>query len=233
MRVTGIDAACVGEELFAVVQDGTNAVIGTGNAVATSPETGRARVAQRVGGVLIAALMVAAWWLWLRPEPLGGPLTLVTVSGISMEPGMHTGDLAVVRKADTYRHGDIIAFRVLVPPRSPPRTAPERRCRSTEASCRSSTCIPRDRYRHRTHPPTIGRRLRRGPIPPPAEAERPFSFVITHRSGVLLALARWRCPRYPRLNPHSAAESGNPGTEMVLGGWRPGSGSYRATCWAG
>ncbi|MCA1670948.1 MAG: signal peptidase I [Actinobacteria bacterium] len=48
----------------------------------------------------------------LRPEALGGSTTLVTVTGSSMEPGMHTGDLAVVRKSGDYAPGDVIAFRV-------------------------------------------------------------------------------------------------------------------------
>ncbi|MQA63528.1 MAG: signal peptidase I [Actinophytocola sp.] len=78
-------------------------------------ETTRARGKMRpvrLLGALMVVLMVAAWWSWLRPESLGGSLTLVTVDGVSMEPGMHTGDLAIVQKTGDYAPGDVIAFRV-------------------------------------------------------------------------------------------------------------------------
>jgi signal peptidase I len=59
--------------------------------------------------VLLSALLlgvVAATW----PSTLGGSVTYISVNGISMEPGMRTGDLAVVREASSYRTGDIVAF---------------------------------------------------------------------------------------------------------------------------
>lgn len=67
---------------------------------------------RRLIGALIVVLLLGTWWFWLRPEALGGSTTLVTVTGTSMEPGMHTGDLAVVRKTGDYAPGDVIAFRV-------------------------------------------------------------------------------------------------------------------------
>ncbi len=39
-------------------------------------------------------------------------MTLVMVDGVSMEPGMHSGDLAIVRKTGDYATGDVIAFRI-------------------------------------------------------------------------------------------------------------------------
>lgn len=65
----------------------------------------------RVVAVLTLVLVVGGWWVFLRPAALGGPLTLVTVTGSSMEPGMRTGDLAVVRSADGYAAGDVLAYR--------------------------------------------------------------------------------------------------------------------------
>lgn len=57
----------------------------------------------------VAALVLAAAWLFW-PAQLGGATTYVTTHGISMEPGFSTGDLAVLRPADTYEVGDVAAY---------------------------------------------------------------------------------------------------------------------------
>lgn len=72
----------------------------------------RAVTPRRVISAVVVVLLLAGWWSFLRPAALGGSTTLVTVSGKSMEPGMHTGDLAVVRASDDLRPGDVIAYRV-------------------------------------------------------------------------------------------------------------------------
>lgn len=56
-------------------------------------------------------LVLAGWFLVLRPTSLGGPLSLVMVSGESMEPTMETGDLAVILHRAHYDVGDVVAFR--------------------------------------------------------------------------------------------------------------------------
>ena len=85
-------------------------------ATATSVQAGGAAPPlRRVLGVLgtVATLvLVAGWFVALRPAFLGGATSYVLVSGKSMEPEMHTGDLAFVRRQDTYRRGDVIAFEV-------------------------------------------------------------------------------------------------------------------------
>lgn len=58
----------------------------------------------------LLALVLACWWL--LPEPLGGATAYLQVSGTSMEPGMHTGDLAITRRRAAYSPGDVVAFRV-------------------------------------------------------------------------------------------------------------------------
>jgi len=67
-------------------------------------------------GSLLALLAVGvfvAWFVVLRPPAfLGGPTTYVRVSGVSMEPSLREGDLAVVRKQGSYSPGDVVAFRV-------------------------------------------------------------------------------------------------------------------------
>lgn len=61
---------------------------------------------------LTAIALAAGWAVYLRPASLGGPAGYVIVSGSSMEPMMHTGDLAVVRRQNDYRIGDVVAYRI-------------------------------------------------------------------------------------------------------------------------
>jgi signal peptidase I len=58
---------------------------------------------------LAALLLVAVYLFW--PSGLGGGTTYVTTHGISMEPRFHTGDLAILRSADHYSVGDVVAYR--------------------------------------------------------------------------------------------------------------------------
>lgn len=57
--------------------------------------------------VLIAGLALAVW-----PTALGGSTTLTVVHGNSMRGTLDNGDLAIVRSADSYDVGDIIAYRI-------------------------------------------------------------------------------------------------------------------------
>jgi signal peptidase I len=66
---------------------------------------------------VLVAIVIGAWAVSLRPTFLGGPTTYVMVSGISMEPSMHTGDLVIATRRDGYNRGDVVAFRV--PQREP------------------------------------------------------------------------------------------------------------------
>lgn len=75
----------------------------------------RRRPMRRVVAVLVLAAMVLGWWNFLRPSTLGGPLTFIIVTGQSMEPGLHTDDLAVVQARDSYAKGDVVAFRATPP----------------------------------------------------------------------------------------------------------------------
>jgi len=63
-----------------------------------------------VSALTLLALLVACWFL--LPEPLGGATGYLQVSGTSMEPGMHGGDLALTRRRAAYVPGDVVAFRV-------------------------------------------------------------------------------------------------------------------------
>jgi signal peptidase I len=55
---------------------------------------------------------VAAWAVFLRPHLLGGPASYVIVSGTSMRPVLHAGDLVVALERPAYHVGDVIAFHV-------------------------------------------------------------------------------------------------------------------------
>jgi signal peptidase I len=60
----------------------------------------------------IATLVaVLGLWFFLAPPQLGGSSSYVITYGTSMEPAYHAGDLVIVRKASSYRVGEIVAYR--------------------------------------------------------------------------------------------------------------------------
>ncbi|PFG74553.1 signal peptidase [Tepidiforma thermophila] len=66
-----------------------------------------------IAAVAVALLVVAVGcaWVLFAPPQLGGQASYVIVNGNSMEPGMHRGDLAIVRPADRYVPGDVVTYR--------------------------------------------------------------------------------------------------------------------------
>lgn len=69
----------------------------------------RANQALSIVAVLAAVLF---WAFFLRPQSLGGPAGYVLVSGHSMLPRYHTGDLVLVEHRSAYRVGEVIAYHV-------------------------------------------------------------------------------------------------------------------------
>jgi signal peptidase I len=67
---------------------------------------------RRLAGWGLLVSVVAAWAVFVRPTFLGGPTTLLIVSGHSMEPRLHSGDLVVTLRQRTYRRGDVIAYHI-------------------------------------------------------------------------------------------------------------------------
>ena len=72
----------------------------------------RRNVFVRSGGVILAVVAIGAWWAWLRPEALGGRVDYVIVSGRSMLPSLHGGDLLMVQERRGYGRGDVVAYRI-------------------------------------------------------------------------------------------------------------------------
>jgi signal peptidase len=54
--------------------------------------------------------LFAAMWLLFAPIQLGGRLMYVIVTGNSMEPRMHNGDLAVLTPSPEIRIGDVVLY---------------------------------------------------------------------------------------------------------------------------
>jgi signal peptidase I len=66
----------------------------------------------KVAGISLAILVCLFWAQYLRPQTLGGQAAYVLVSGKSMLPRYHTGDLVLVERQSSYHVGQLIAYRV-------------------------------------------------------------------------------------------------------------------------
>lgn len=56
-------------------------------------------------------LTTALFWFTFAPQQLYGPVTYISIVGVSMEPGLRQGDLTLLRAQDEYRIGDAVAYR--------------------------------------------------------------------------------------------------------------------------
>jgi signal peptidase I len=65
-----------------------------------------------VAGIALTVLACLFWAQFLRPQSLGGSAAYVLVSGQSMEPRYHTGDLVLVERQTSYHPGQVVAYRV-------------------------------------------------------------------------------------------------------------------------
>src|SRR5213593_4996529 len=68
--------------------------------------------ANKAAGIALVVLACLFWAQYLRPQSLGGHAGYVLVSGQSMEPRYHTGDLVLVETQRSYHAGQVIAYRV-------------------------------------------------------------------------------------------------------------------------
>lgn len=69
-------------------------------------------MARKVAATAFVAILAACALLLVGPRSLGGPTTLISVDGTSMQPHYFTGDLAVFRRQSSYHVGEIAAERV-------------------------------------------------------------------------------------------------------------------------
>jgi signal peptidase len=68
------------------------------------------RIGARILFGCIALVVGAVAWMGLAPSALGGGITYATVTGSSMEPELHQGDLVMLRSASAYRVGDVVGY---------------------------------------------------------------------------------------------------------------------------
>jgi len=59
---------------------------------------------------LILVVITAAIWISFAPLKIGGLASYVMVHGNSMEPGFHSGDLAITKANSDYNVGEIITY---------------------------------------------------------------------------------------------------------------------------
>ena len=70
------------------------------------------RRTNKVAGIALVVLALGFWMQYLRPQSLGGNAAYVLVSGHSMLPRYHTGDLVLVEHRSSYHVGEVIAYHV-------------------------------------------------------------------------------------------------------------------------
>ena len=58
-------------------------------------------------------ILIVVIWASFAPTQFGGPTSFLTISGTSMEPNFHLGDLVIVHEESGYETGDIVAYRNL------------------------------------------------------------------------------------------------------------------------
>lgn len=60
---------------------------------------------------IVAVVLLLGGWLLFAPAGLGGAARYAVVEGSSMEPGLSTGDLVLVRAGGTPAIGDVVLYR--------------------------------------------------------------------------------------------------------------------------
>jgi signal peptidase I len=64
-----------------------------------------------IAAAALCAVAASVLWLALAPPQVGGATSFAVVDGSSMLPSLQRNDLVLIRKASTYRVGDVVAYR--------------------------------------------------------------------------------------------------------------------------
>ena len=72
----------------------------------------KVRTLIRVVHIVTALFASAGTWFFVLPTSLGGFSTYTVVSGPSMQPTYHTGDLVLARPARNYRIGQVVIYAI-------------------------------------------------------------------------------------------------------------------------
>jgi signal peptidase I len=70
----------------------------------------RTRYTRKILSSALGLIVLGCLWFWFAPVGLGGSTSYVVTHGVSMEPRIHTGDLAIVRSQSSYHVGEIVAY---------------------------------------------------------------------------------------------------------------------------
>jgi signal peptidase I len=68
------------------------------------------RRSRAVAIVLAAVSAAAAFWFVLAPRQVGGAVDYAVIHGVSMEPKLHAGDLALIRSQPAYSVGQVVGY---------------------------------------------------------------------------------------------------------------------------
>ncbi len=68
-------------------------------------------ISSAVSTLLPWALLFGLFWM-VRPMSLGGDKGFTVVSGKSMEPTYHTGDVIITKRAERYEAGQVVVYKI-------------------------------------------------------------------------------------------------------------------------
>ena len=62
-------------------------------------------------GTAAGLALLVALFVTFAPTQLGGQTSFIVISGNSMEPKYHAGDLVLIREEESYAEGDVVVYR--------------------------------------------------------------------------------------------------------------------------
>jgi signal peptidase len=68
------------------------------------------KISENMARVLAFCLLLGVGWLLLAPVQLGGRYIYTIITGNSMEPNLHNGELAMMQPAEDYQIGEVVVY---------------------------------------------------------------------------------------------------------------------------